>query len=226
MGVYLYAVCEAGTAELPADAAPRERLRLVVADGLAALVSDDREASPSPSVDELWEHEQVVEALMGRCDLLPARYGSELEDSASVERLLHSRHHELAAGLRRVGGAVELAVRGQLVSAPDRADFVDSAAAGSGTAYMAAALAREHRARALAQHIHAVLERLARAGATRPTQRPVLGCAGAYLVSRPGVGAFQDAIERLDEELGDAEITCTGPWPPYSFSTAPEEGSA
>ena len=64
--------------------------------------------------------------------------------------------------------------------------------------------------------------RLAREGAVRPTLDPVPGCAGGYLVARGRAGTFRERVEELDGELGDAEITCTGPWPPYSFSQAPE----
>jgi Gas vesicle synthesis protein GvpL/GvpF len=220
MSVYLYAVCEADAAVLPVETGSSEQLGLVVSDGLAALISEDRRASPSPSVDELWDHERAVEKLMDTCDVLPARYGSELDDRDAVAGLLRNRGDELAAALRRVGGAVELAVRAGLVSAPRNIEPADPSDERRGTAYMAANLARDRSARALARRLHGALEPLSRAGRMRPTLKPILGCTGAYLVPRNGVEAFRERVEQL-AELGDAAITCTGPWPPYSFAELP-----
>jgi hypothetical protein len=222
MGLYLYAVCKADTAVVPDEGAPSDALRLIVSDGLAALVGEEREAPPTPSVDDLWEHERVVERLMQCCDVLPARYGSELDDGAAVARLLRGRRDELAAGLRRVRGAVELAVRAELTCTPEIEDGADPADDRRGTAYMAAALARERQVRSLEQMLHGRLAPLARAGSMRAATKPVPGCAGAYLVEREQTGAFRGRVAELDFEHGDVEITCTGPWPPYSFSGAPE----
>jgi hypothetical protein len=41
-------------------------------------------------------------------------------------------------------------------------------------------------------------------------------------VDRDRVDAFRERVDELAEELEDATITCTGPWPPYSFSAAEE----
>ena len=120
MSVHLYAICEADGAVAPAGRPGRVRPELVVADDLAALVDEGSERSPSPSVEELWAHEETVEELMATCDLLPVRYGSDVDDRDAVQRLLRMRHDELAEGLRRVRGAVELAVRARVLTAPKR----------------------------------------------------------------------------------------------------------
>jgi len=39
----------------------------------------------------------------------------------------------------------------------------------------------------------------------------------AYLVAENEVGAFADRVRALQAEQPDADLSCTGPWPPYSF---------
>jgi hypothetical protein len=38
-------------------------------------------------------------------------------------------------------------------------------------------------------------------------------------VSRDRVAAFTEQVDRLDAELAGGAVLCTGPWPPYSFSS-------
>src|ERR687886_724519 len=40
----------------------------------------------------------------------------------------------------------------------------------------------------------------------------------AYLVDEDHVDAFRARIATLGRDIGDADIVCTGPWPPYSFT--------
>ena len=42
----------------------------------------------------------------------------------------------------------------------------------------------------------------------------------AYLVDRELVEDFTASLRRLDQQLRDVELVCTGPWPPYSFAEA------
>lgn len=57
---------------------------------------------------------------------------------------------------------------------------------------------------------HASLEDLARASV--PT-----GNGTAYLVDADAVTAFADRVRALQAEHPGADLSCTGPWPPYSF---------
>jgi hypothetical protein len=40
----------------------------------------------------------------------------------------------------------------------------------------------------------------------------------AYLVDRDAGGAFSDRVREIQEENPQLRITCTGPWPPYTFA--------
>jgi nicotinic acid phosphoribosyltransferase len=64
---------------------------------------------------------------------------------------------------------------------------------------------------------HAALSELARDAMERPV-RPPEALRAAYLVDRDTVDAFAARVAQLQAAQGGAQILCTGPWPPYSFS--------
>jgi hypothetical protein len=76
---------------------------------------------------------------------------------------------------------------------------------------MLARLGERQHARQLAAEIDAAVGNLARDRTRRPHSLNTL----AYLVDHDQLDEF---LRRLDQ-LNDAEITWTGPWPPYSFTT-------
>jgi Gas vesicle synthesis protein GvpL/GvpF len=221
MAVYLYAICGA-QAEPPTgtglDGAP---LRMLRSAGLAALVSDLRDSEPSPTEDALWEHESVIERLMSAHDLLPARFGTSLTGDAAVRDFLEGRSAELRRGLRRVTGALELGIRAGWPVA-GTGDAEGRSAPRSGVAYLAARVDLQQRARALARRIDAALHPLCRESRIRVLGRPHMALSAAYLIDRRAVDRVRARVSELDEEMVDAELVCTGPWPPYSFTEGGE----
>ncbi len=186
----------------------------VGADGLVALVSEHELA---PAVDEasLWAFDEVIESHMADRAVLPARFGSMVQDGAAVLALLNDRRAELSAKLERVRGAVELGVRAvwrDLAggSAPDLEP--------TGTSYMLDRVAGNRRAREETQRIDRALAPLARATRCHVLPRPSIAVSAAYLVDRGRVGEFAAAVAALDAKTEDVELACTGPWPPYSFA--------
>src|SRR5215210_2729133 len=140
--VYVFAIVEPDVVPPPEPGFEGAALRTVRASGVAAIVSD-LEARVEPSETALWEHEDVVESLMGSGAVLPMRFGSTLADDDAVGRMLGERAGELAAGLARVRGAVELGLR--VVEEPEPAEgeaasreaaSVESAGGGVGTTYL------------------------------------------------------------------------------------------
>ena len=188
-------------------------LRLVPVEGLAAVCTPAGEAELS--AEELWRHEEVVEALMADRDLLPVRYGTRLENEAAVARAVEERRDELAAALDRVRGAVELSIR--VVPAKGAPAPVEPAETTSGVDYLRikarAEAGRDEAARAL----HEPLAALARASSESRPRAPELFRA-AYLVERDGVDSFVAVVARLQDANPALAILCTGPWPPYSFA--------
>jgi hypothetical protein len=189
-------------------------------DGLAAVVSRDHAERPEPSPENAWRHEQVVEALMPRHAVLPARFATLFRERADLESTLGKFHDRLARGLDRVLGRVELGLR--VLGTPDHvpAPATTSAPASSGREYMMARLAEDRQRRAadrLADQLHAPLARLAADSTRRLLLAPGLLLSAAYLVDRRRADEFRDAVNRLATDHPPLRLLCTGPWPPYHF---------
>jgi Gas vesicle synthesis protein GvpL/GvpF len=182
---------------------PEPPLRAVRCDGLTALCAP---AEPGEvTAETLWRREELVEALMEERAVLPVRFGTLVEDEDAAARAVAARRDELAAGLDRVRGAVELAVRAH----PRGAE--EAPVAGSGTEYMRAKARRAGTARL----VHEPLASLARDAVVRPGPELLRA---AYLVDREAVSGFVALVGRLGDAHPELELVCTGPWPPYSFA--------
>jgi hypothetical protein len=193
-------------------------------EGLAAVVSRDHAGRPEPSAENALRHEQVVEALMPRHAVLPARFGTLFRQQGDLGSTLRKFHDRLARGLDRVRGRVELGLR--VLWQPNRRDAPAAAPApgGSGRDYMVARLAEERRRREqqqaaeqLADRLHAPLASLAAESTLKVLATPELLLSAAYLVDRDGAAGFRCAVERLGAEHEALRMLCTGPWPPYHF---------
>lgn len=216
--LYIYGVLEEVSADLGLglDGSP---LRVVSVGRVAAVVSA-HERAPEPEEDRFWQHEAVVERLLEEGAVLPMRFGVTVADQGELEALLRSREGEFVALLAMVRGAVELSVRAELpMSRSSQEPGGDAAAKRSGTEYM------RDRGRVLREveqakeRLHEPLKDLARRSLVLEA-RGARGWEGvfraAYLVDVERVEAFARCVESLAEQLG-GEVSCTGPWPPYSF---------
>jgi hypothetical protein len=200
----IYAITDHPPATLPADL----DLRAVGCGELVAFCGPggDRRVSP----DVLWRHEQIIETLMKTCDLLPVRFGTQVEDEPQAMRILARRRGELLAALECVRGAVELSVR--VAGEPEEAEPVQS-----GADYLRAKARATARTDRLADRIHKPLENLARASRRRIAAPRKELLRAAYLVDRNSVSRFGELVALLQRANAGLQILCTGPWPPYSF---------
>ena len=126
-GLYVYAVARSG-AELPETGIRHRPTRAVRDRDLKAVVSEVDLGRAHLDEEDMWEHEEVVEALMASGPVLPMRFGTILTDEMAVALLLLERRTELRNGLERVRGAVELGVRAT-VAADDPTPAADAEAA-------------------------------------------------------------------------------------------------
>lgn len=222
--VYAYAICPAGMPPLDLPGFGGMPLRTIDEGALVAVVSDCANGAPDATEENLWTHDQVVDALMADRTVLPTRFGTVLSGHDAVRDLLRERGPELEAALRRVAGAIELSVRVAWAVDGDALERADGARPGdgsSGSAYLTALIDRERRARELADRVDAPLRVLARERRRRLLARPNLPLSASYLVEREQAEAFRERVAQLGRELQDAEIVCTGPWAPYGFTSAP-----
>jgi hypothetical protein len=195
-------------------------LELIRSSGLAAVASEHEGLNLVADEDALWEHERVVEALMDDGAVLPMRFGSVLESEEDVRSLLASRASEFRRALDRIRGAVEVGVRVTVGNAEAPGPMPESEASGPGTAYMLDQLARTRRRAEVATQISDALTCLARNHVSRATAAPARSLNVAYLVERERVDEFVSRASELEHQLAGTSIVCTGPWPPYSFTSA------
>ncbi len=204
--IYLYAITDRPGAGLPDPS-----LREVAAHGVAAVFTEaDLPVDPTP--DALWAHEDVVERLMRERAVLPMRFGTRLADIDSLRALLEERAPSFCRTLDGVRGRVELSVR----VAGGAADEGPGAAA-SGTDYMRARLEARRTAESVARAVHEPLAQLAERSTADPRPRAGGVLAGSYLVPGGQVDRFTEQVRALQDEHPALAVTCTGPWPPYSF---------
>ena len=214
--LYVYAIADAAPEPLGTGlhGAP---LR-AVSDGATFAVASEHEQAPQSGVEELWCHEEVVERLMEQVAVLPMRFGATAASESELEAVLRARREEFTALLDQVRGAVELSVR---VAPAPPAEEVRLAAGGdpappSGTEYM------RQRGRALSARedvearYHQPLSALSRSSRVPAGRLGPGGFKAAYLVEADRVEAFTELVAELGRE-GEANVSCTGPWPPYSF---------
>jgi hypothetical protein len=214
--LYVYAITDAAPDSLGIGlhGAP---LRAIAAAGVFAIATQ-HEQPPQSGVEELWRHEEVVERLMEEVAALPMRFGASAASDAELEAVLGARADEFRAMLDRVRGAVELSVRVEPAPAAQvrGSDRGDAALQQSGTEYMRErGLALRSREEAEARY-HEPLNALARRSHVPPGRLDSGAFKAAYLVEADRVEAFVALVTRLGEE-GATKISCTGPWPPYSF---------
>ncbi|HWE34527.1 MAG TPA: GvpL/GvpF family gas vesicle protein [Solirubrobacteraceae bacterium] len=190
-------------------------LSLVRSAGLAAVVSGSQMPAPEATEEKIWEYERVVESLMDASTILPVRFGTTLEHEDDAGEFLARHRDGLSQGLDRVRGTVEMGVRVQWRAGVDAPLEEPS---DSGTAYMLARLTLLRSARGIAERLAPLLS-MARLGKVAVMPRRGVAVLAAYLVDRGRADQFAAWCDRLHDGLEQAQLACTGPWPPYSFVT-------
>lgn len=182
--------------------------------GELAGVASEHAVAPELDEEVLWAHEQVVEELMSIGTILPLRFGSMVERAETLIAMLAERRKEFLEALERVRGAVEISVRAEL-PAPEVEE--PSSRPSSGTAYLMERAEQERRERNAAELVHRPLVALARRCVPPAGTRDPRRFKAAYLVEEGQVEAFGQRVGELNSDLAGVRVSCTGPWPPYSF---------
>ncbi len=197
---------------------------------MAVIFSETPVATIPPNSANIWRHEAVVEALMSDRTVLPIRFGAILEHTDNLQNMLASAYPTLLADLKRLAGRFEVSLQVRWKEPEiQRTAPAKSYEAISGIDYMLARLKQERlenamreKAERLAAAVHALLSRLACEARCQVLPTPGLLLKAAYLIERERFQAFRQAVDSLsktgqfNEEL---DFLCTGPWPPYSFTS-------
>ncbi|MBO0729287.1 MAG: GvpL/GvpF family gas vesicle protein [Acidimicrobiaceae bacterium] len=207
--IYLYAFSDAGCVELEACRGICDApVRSVTRSRVTAVYSVHEDLDLTVNAAFLRQHDRVVTALMERCTVAPARFGTVFTDFAGLEGALLAQTPQLASALARVRGTVELAVRASDCSEELTEDDRPTTRQ-PGISYL-----RARRDAPLAR-LEAALA--GRAKSTKVRSRGNGSMVAAYLVAAEDTGAFRDALLAVRAELPDLRVTLTGPWAPYSF---------
>ena len=246
--IYVYAITDRPEAPLSGQMGLRdEGLTEVVWRDIAAVVSTANRALVPKTADELWRYEEIIESLMLDRAVLPVRFGTLLPSQQHVGDTLRRAYRLLAQDIERVRGQVEIGIRflstiengaeadriGEDANRPPAAsnDF-SPLAAGPGSAYLQARLARERELQdrqgaklRLVREVYDLLANHANASRLDGGAEDRHGISAAFLVPHERIGPFRDVVCEVAGANPGLALLCTGPWPPYSFVRAGEDTS-
>lgn len=245
-GVYLYGIVRSsGERSFDGVAAvgnPGGSVYTVCHGGLAMVASDATAAEYPTTRGNLLGHERVQERVLRECTVLPVRFGTVAEGeepaaARSIRRLLEKRSPEFHRLLTEMEGSVELGVkalwrdeqrvfeeivarRGDIRRLRDSlrdtsvaATYFDRVRLGE---MVRDALGQAKKAEAAL--ILAPLRRLARRVVENDVTLDRMVVNAAFLVDGARQDDFDDAVARLDAELGHRiQLKYVGAVPPYNF---------
>jgi gas vesicle protein GvpL/GvpF len=214
--IYLYGVAEAGAKTPDCQGLDGAPVGVVEVGRLAGLYSRHERGRFDPAPAALWSHDRMVEAAMRNGAVLPARFGTTFGDVEALGAVLAAEHDRLSGQLEDVRGCVELAVR---VSLPPSSIPRPR----NGREYVSARLTRDRASRAAAERTLVPLQAHA-LRSHRPSQTSERGeLTASYLVRAEAVEGFADQVKVLAQRHSELAVSCTGPWPPYSFVGGEDE---
>ena len=136
--IYVYAITDRPDEPLPSQLGQHdEGLATIIWRDVVAVVSTFNGSQLSKTADELWRHEEVVEALMSDRAVVPVRFGTLLPSPQRVSDLLCWAYRALVRDIERVRGQVEIGMR--FLTAIDRGAEAGTAAVHLGKSAAAAA---------------------------------------------------------------------------------------
>jgi hypothetical protein len=220
MSVYLYAlIARAGAAPLGCGMIG-EPLRAVECGDVIAVVGDMPEP-PAIDAAALHAHDGAVRRIAAIADaILPARFGSLVDDQAELVRRIEPLGPSLAAALDRVAGTEQMTMRVYERGAAAQAAVSVPRDLGPGTRYLAErARQRGHAAwGAVRDAILPALAPLVRAERLESHDTSPLVATVHHLIERGGGELYTATAHRAAAGVTAASLEVRGPWPPYAFA--------
>jgi len=220
------------------------RLETVDHRGLAAIVSDvDLDEFGEEALKQNLEHlewletvarthDDVIHRVAAAGPTAPLRLATICLDDDGVRRRLDDWYVALGQVLDRVEGRREWSVKVFTPADVPESVGVGVRAAGGGADYLRqkkaaldARAAADDVARRVGEEVYATLSGRAVASRRLPAQDPrltghsgtmLLNC--AFLVEVDEEPSFEADTDALRRDFPSVEISCAGPWPPYSFA--------
>jgi len=197
--------------------------------GLGAVVGCVEGKTFAADADNVRRCQRVLEALTGQCTVLPAQFGLVYAGQRELEDYLSNSLETLHADMDKVRGHIEIGVRitgGGLGVAAEGADAGRQAPKNKQDQ---AALSASQK-RAIEEFAHTViapLSPLARSHTWRvaPSSTGQPGLSLALLLRPERLEDLRGVLAELRRAKPRLELSCTGPWPPYSFVSGVQTGA-
>jgi hypothetical protein len=215
---------------------PSGQVSTIAYGGVAAIVSDVPLDRPLGVRTDLIAHEAVVDAVAAHAAVVPMRFPAVVEENAVVDELLAPNENYFLALLEELDGCVQFtltgryeqdavlreviagndeirALREKVRELPEDASYYDQVRLGE---LIVAAL--EGRREIEGARVVEELMSFAVATASNPLAVPEDVVNAAFLVERERQQEFDDAVERIGEDLaGRVRLRLLGPVAPYDF---------
>lgn len=239
-GVYVYGILP-GDIEVESGATgvgdPPGEIRVVRHRDLAALVSDVNLDRPLGRAEDLYTHEELLDASAADMPVLPLRFGSVLSgDDAVAEELLAPHYDEFATALRQLEGHAEYIVKGRYVEhailrevlseQPAAAQLNDEISGADPDATREERIqlgemisnAIDVKRQADTQALGDALSGQVTASVVRPPSHELDAVYAAFLVETGKADALRQAVEQLADQWQDRiELRLLGPLAAYDF---------
>jgi hypothetical protein len=249
-GVYVYGILP-NDVEVESGATgvgdPPGEIRVVRHGDLAALVSDVDLDRPLGRAEDLFTHEELLDASAADMPVLPLRFGAVLtNDEAVAEELLGPHHDEFADALRQLEGHSEFVVKGRyvehavlgevLAEQPEAGRLNDQIKGADPDATRDQRMqlgeiisnAIEAKRQADTEALGNALSGQVTASVLRPPSHELDAVYAAFLVKTDQADGLRQAVDQLaDEWHGRIELRLLGPLAAYDFvgTAAPAAGS-
>ncbi len=230
--LYLYGLVDTAMAPAPRVAGLEgQPVFLIGCDKLAAAVSRLDRGWPAADWANVVLHFEVLQSFMDLGAILPLRFGAAFSNVDRLRSHIDSRRDAYEAQLQKLRGKAEF----NIAVSPCEEEFQETPPIGAmnefsgpGTRYLSGMLAaaletrrRQSQAQKIADLITSALGPKFEADAPKPDAAGgKFGVSIAFLVPVQRIACFTTRLSILMAAYPKLSISCTGPWPPFSFVTA------
>ena len=215
MNLYLFCLMEELVEVPPISGLQNETVRILSIGDFSVVVSDFRENQLAPNKDNIVVHERVIERFMDKTTPLPFRFGCVASES-KLRHFINENSATLKADLEKVRGCVEMGLK---VMTPAPAQGREPQ---SGTEFLEARKRQLDLQTSVSSIVDASVVGLVKqtdVSLVFKTARPMVRI--GHLVLRYHLAEYKSHIDELVRQRTEWAFLRSGPWPPYSFVTAP-----
>ncbi|OFY23549.1 MAG: hypothetical protein A2Y24_01725 [Clostridiales bacterium GWE2_32_10] len=176
----------------------------------------------------LMQHEEVLEMLMEKSDVIPFSFSTILLSEASLEKFCNKYNDKILSNFENISGTVEMGVKiliSKNISDECKENDIEES---NGYSYMIKKFKeftnKKNKIEEIKQKIYPIensIYKLVIKDKKKYNENGKIIFNGAYLIEKENMDLFRECINNL-EHGEDFEVMVSGPWPPYSFVSLDE----